>query len=182
MRIISGKYRAKLLKSPKTGEVRPTSDRAREALFNILHSKIGGNWEKIKFLDVFAGTGAVGLEALSRGANLVGFIDINTSNLMQNVKLFPVESNKIKVYKTDVSKLMPATEHFNVLFLDAPYEKNLSELALALLAEKKWVDDEAFVIVETRNSEDFLASDGFYLEDERVYGPAKFRFFNYRKT
>ena len=77
MRIVAGKYRGKQLFSPKVGVVRPTADRAREALFNILTSKIGNDWSDYTFLDVFSGTGAVGFEALSRGAAKVGFVDIN---------------------------------------------------------------------------------------------------------
>lgn len=175
MRIIAGKYRAKILKSPKSGVVRPTSDRAREALFNILNSKLGGNWENCRFLDVFAGTGAIGLEALSRGANSVGFIDINTENLLQNIKLFPQEREKIKVYKSSAENLSFAREQYNLVFLDAPYEKKLSEPAIEQLLKKMWLEKEVVIVVETQKTEKFTFPQELELVEERVYGPAKFR-------
>ena len=180
MRIIAGKYRAKVLKSPKSGVVRPTSDRAREAIFNILNSKLGGNWENCRFLDVFAGTGAIGLEALSRGVNFVGFIDINTENLMQNIKLFPNEKEKIKVYKSSAENLLFAHEKYNLVFSDAPYEKNLSEPAIEQLLQKFWLEKEAVVVVETQKTEKFTFPQEFELIEERVYGPAKFRILKLR--
>lgn len=179
MRIIGGKYRAKILKSPKTGVVRPTSDRAREALFNILNSKLSGNWENYRFLDVFAGTGAIGFEALSRGVQKVGFIDINTDNLRQNIALFPQEKEKIKIYKTSVANLNFASEKYNLIFMDAPYEKGLSEIALQQLCEKKWLDETAMIIVETQKNESFEVPELLEIVDERIYGPAKFRFLEY---
>jgi len=176
MRIIAGKYRAKILQSPKNGVVRPTADRAREALFNILSSKFGNSWEDCRFLDVFAGTGAVGLEALSRGAQKVGFVDINTINVLQNVKLFAQEKEKIKIYKFDARNLPPAKEKYNLVFLDAPYEKNLSESALEQLFCKCWLNNAAMIAVETQKNEKFEAPKVFEVVDERIYGPAKFRF------
>ena len=176
MRIIAGKYRAKILKSPKSGVVRPTSDRAREALFNILNSKLNGEWDNCKFLDVFAGTGAVGLEALSRGAEKVGFIDMHTENLLQNVKLFPQEQKKITICKAWAENLPVAGEGYNLVFLDAPYAKNLSEPALDQLLQKKWLEQDALVVVETQKDENFVPSSAFEIIDERVYGPAKFHF------
>ena len=176
MRIVAGKYRAKVLKSPKSGTVRPTSDRAREALFNILHSKLNGNWENCRFLDIFAGTGAVGLEALSRGAEKVGFVDVNTENLWQNIKLFPQEKEKIAVYKTSAENLPLAKEKYNLIFSDAPYEKNLSEPALEQLLQKMWLEANAVVVVETQKEEKFACPQKLEIVDERIYGPARFRF------
>ena len=89
MRIIAGHYRGKKLFSPESDKVRPTADRAREALFNILNSSLEKDWGSYKLLDVFAGTGAFGLEALSRGAAEVGLIDADTRSLMKNTALFP---------------------------------------------------------------------------------------------
>ena len=179
MRIIAGKYRAKALKSPKSGYVRPTSDRAREALFNILNSKLNGDWENCLFLDVFAGTGAIGLEALSRGAQRVGFVDINPKNLWQNIKLFPQENAKIKVYKCAVERLPSASEKYNLVFLDAPYEKSLSESAILTLSQKNWLENSAIVVVETQKDEKFEFPQSFALFDERIYGPAKFHFLQF---
>ena len=177
MRIIAGKYRGKQLFSPKVGEVRPTSDRARESLFNILNSKLDGNWQNITFLDVFAGTGAIGLEALSRGVERVAFIDINTANVLKNVELFADERQKIKVYKTKVENLPSAKEKYNLVFLDAPYEKGLSEPAIKELFDKDWLDESAVIVVETEKNENLGTPCSCELIDERVYGPARFRFF-----
>ena len=95
MRIIGGKYRGKKLFSPVSENVRPTSDKAREALFNILRNRLGGNFTEYKLLDVFAGSGAFGLEALSQGFAKVGLVDIDTKDLHKNVKLFENEKAKI---------------------------------------------------------------------------------------
>ena len=177
MRIIAGKYRGKQLFSPQIGEVRPTSDRAREALFNILNSKLGGNWQNVTFLDVFAGTGAIGFEALSRGAEKVAFVDINTANLLKNTRLFPDEKQKIEVYKAKAENLPSAGGKFNLIFLDAPYNKGLSEPALSELRQKGWIDDDALIVVETEKNEKLDTPSVFELVDQRIYGPALFRFF-----
>lgn len=177
MRIIAGSYRGKNLLSPKSGEVRPTADRAKEALFNILNSKLENQWENCRFLDVFAGSGAIGLEAMSRGADMVGFVDINTDNLMQNLRLFPKEKSKFFVYKTSTENIVRATQKYNLVFLDAPYAKNMSTPALHQLFEKGWLQDDALIVVETQKDEDLSAPEEFVLVDERIYGLAKFRFF-----
>ena len=84
MRIIGGKYRGRKLFSPDNGKVRPTSDRAREALFNILRSRLGNDWSNFRFLDVFAGSGAMAWEALSQGAAVVTLVDADTGPLLKN--------------------------------------------------------------------------------------------------
>jgi len=172
MRIIAGKYRGKKLVSPKTGEVRPTADRAKEALFSILSSKLGNDWENRVFLDVFAGSGAIGLEALSRGVQKVGFIDINPNNAAQNIRIFPQEAKNIKIYKYSVENLPIATEKYNMVFLDAPYGKNLSAIALKELVEKMWLTDDAIIVAEIQKNEELSAPEGLSLTDERVLGAA----------
>ena len=104
MRIIGGKYRGKKLFSPQSENVRPTSDKAREALFNILRSRLGANFGEYKLLDVFSGSGASGLEALSQGFAKVALVDIDVKDLQKNVKLFEYEKAKIEVIKADVTK------------------------------------------------------------------------------
>ncbi|MBR1841331.1 MAG: RsmD family RNA methyltransferase [Alphaproteobacteria bacterium] len=89
MRIVAGKYRGKKLWAPTGKDVRPTSERAREALFSILYSKIGGNYSAMNIADIYAGTGAFGFEALSRGFKSVTFVDIDTTAVRKNAKLFP---------------------------------------------------------------------------------------------
>ena len=85
MRIVGGKYRGKKLISPMSQNVRPTSDKAREALFNILRSRLGGNYSKLKLLDIFSGSGAFGLEAISQGFAEVALIDIDTHGMKHSV-------------------------------------------------------------------------------------------------
>ena len=92
MRIIGGKYRGKKLISPLSDKVRPTSDKAREALFNILRSRLGANFRNLKLLDLFAGSGAFALEAMSQGFLKVTMVDIDTSSLLKYVNLFALEN------------------------------------------------------------------------------------------
>ena len=131
MRIIAGNYRGKKLFSPESDKVRPTADRAREALFNILHSSLEKDWSAYKLLDVFAGTGAFALEALSRGAAAVALIDKDTRSLEKNVALFPKEKERISVFRQNVLSLPPSAGRYDLLFMDAPYNQGLSEPATA---------------------------------------------------
>lgn len=176
MRIIAGKYRGKNLISPENHNVRPTSDRAREAIFNILYSLIDGVREK-KVLDVFAGTGAFGLEALSRGASSVCLIDQDTKLLCKNSALFEKEKEKICILKADILRLPVSKEKYDIIFSDAPYDMGLNEKALSQLAEKDFLSNDALCIVETRYNEDLNLSDSFELINERIYGMAKVRFY-----
>lgn len=179
MRIISGKYRGKNLITPQDHNVRPTSDRAREAVFSILYSLLGGVTQK-KVLDVFAGTGAFGFEALSRGASKVCFIDQNTKLVCKNLSLFSNEKEKVSVIKADVLRLPTAKEMYDVVFLDAPYDQGLNEKALEQLALKGFLSNNTLCIVETRYNEELNLSPSFELTDERVYGMAKVRFYVFK--
>lgn len=180
MRIISGVYRGKKLFSPDSDNVRPTSDRAREAIFNILDSKISGTWADLSLLDVFSGSGAFALEAISRGIKKVGMIDIDTRPLLKNTALFSKEQNRIKVIKADAKSLPPALEKYDIMFMDAPYNKGLSLLALQQLSAKKWLSPNALCIVEVEKNETLDAPEEFELIDERNYGLAKVFFFTYK--
>ena len=121
MRIIGGSYRGKKLFSPQSEQVRPTSDRAREAIFNILYSKLSSSFDEQNLIELYAGSGAFSLEAISRGFRKACMIDINTSSLSKNVALFPKEKDKIKIIKSDATNLPFSTESYDVAFLDAPY-------------------------------------------------------------
>lgn len=178
MRIVGGKYRGKNLFEPKSDEVRPTSDRAREAIFNILYSKIGGV-EGRKVLDVFAGTGALGFEALSRGAQSVCFIDKNTQLVLRNAKLFVKEDDKIKIVCADATRSLHLKEKYNLIFCDAPYDKGLNEKALESLLSGGFIEEGALCVVETRYNEDLTLSPFFELLDERIYGMAKVRLYTF---
>ncbi|MCK5295299.1 MAG: 16S rRNA (guanine(966)-N(2))-methyltransferase RsmD [Alphaproteobacteria bacterium] len=178
MRIISGKHRGKKLETPKGMATRPTSDRARESVFNILSHHVSG-FSKIAVLDVFAGSGALGLEALSRGAENSIFIDsskdaINAINKnLHSMKL----ADKAVVFKTDVLKLKKwQGQPCSLVFLDPPYDENLLVPALVALKEKGWIAEKALCVAEMLRDADFEPPKGFEIFDERTYGKAKIVF------
>ena len=180
MRIVAGKYRSKKLFTPKDMNVRPTSERAREALFNILNSRFGSDYSAFDLLDIFAGTGAFGFEGLSRGVNSVTFVDINTELVKKNATLFANDKEKIKIIKANATNLPHSVKQYNFVFSDAPYDKGLSEKALAELVAKNWLKDGAICLVEVRHSEDFALPQDFSQFDERIYGQAKVLFLQYK--
>lgn len=171
MRIIGGKYRGKKLFSPQSENVRPTSDKAREALFNILRNRLGANFSEYKLLDIFSGSGAFGLEAISQGFAKVALVDIDIKDLQKNVKLFENDKAKINVVKTDATKPLPLDERFDVLFMDAPYNKGLSEKAL--LNAMKYLNNGALCLVELEKNEICNFPENYHVSDERHYGIAK---------
>ncbi len=179
MRIVGGKYRGKKLWTPEGKEVRPTSERAREAIFNILYSKLGGDYADLNLLDIFCGTGAFGFEALSRGFGYVTFADIDTVPVNKNAKLFAAEKERFDIIKTDATRLPRARRKYDMVFMDAPYAKGLTEQTLAQLLMQDWLSKQAICIVEVRNDERFLLPEVFKLLDERIYGLARVLFLRY---
>ena len=171
MRIGGGKYRGKKLISPVSQNVRPTSDKAREALFNILRSRLGGNYGKLKLLDIFSGSGAFGLEAISQGFSEVTLIDIDTRDLQKNVDLFAAEKNKIKVVRADVTKDVFLSDKYDVMFSDAPYNKELTERALEKVYP--FLNKGALCFIELEKNEQCKLPHQYTLLDERNYGAAK---------
>lgn len=169
MRIIGGKYRGKKLISPESLGVRPTSDRAREALFNILRSRLGSFGEH-KLIDVFCGTGAFALEALSQGFAKVAAVDIDIRAVTKNANLFPAEKGHLQIINIDAAKLKGVPE-YDVLFMDAPYNKNLSEPALQAVASM--LKKSALCLIEVHKDEKLTLPAGFELIEERRYGIAK---------
>ncbi len=176
MRIVAGQYRGKKLFTPEGKEVRPTSERAREAVFNILNSHLGSDYSAVHLADIFAGTGAFGLEALSRGAASVTLVDKDIWLLSKNVKIFAKEQSKIRIIKADALNL-PRTGHkFNMVFMDAPYAKGLTEEVLKQLIKKEWLAENSLCIVEIRKDEHIDIPSEYEVLDERVYGLAKILF------
>ncbi len=180
MRIIAGKYRGKKLFSPTREGVRPTSDRAREALFSVLYSRFGG-FSGLSVIDIFAGTGAFGLEALSRGAEKALLIDKDTALATKNAALFPDFKQKLEVLRADACHLPYAKQTYNLVFCDAPYAKGLTEPALTELAKKSWLLEGAFCMVEVRKDEALTPPLGFCKTDEKIYGLAKVIFLTFDK-
>jgi 16S rRNA (guanine966-N2)-methyltransferase len=174
MRIIAGAFRGRRLASPPGHDVRPTSDRAREALFNILeHGQppVRG----ARFLDLFCGTGAVGLEALSRGAAEVLLVESDPKALRvakSNLERVGAPGN-VRLLRQDATRLGPAPSAFDIAFLDPPYRSDLAAPALACLARGRWLAPEARIVVELASKESLELPEGYELEQERRYGAAK---------
>ena len=142
MRIVGGKYRGRKITGPNNQNIRPTSDRAREALFNILnHKKFGGLPDGKAVLDVFAGTGALGFEALSRGAREVFFIEQSKpiSKIIKTTACALQEIDNIKLLTEDATQLGKAVHSFDLILMDAPYKSGQSEPSLNVLAEGGWL-------------------------------------------
>jgi 16S rRNA (guanine(966)-N(2))-methyltransferase RsmD len=164
MRIIAGKYRGRRLKSPPSDRTRPTSDRLRETLFNILAPRI----ERARFLDLCAGTGAVGIEALSRGAKHVAFVDQSQQMcalIKTNVSALGIDDSDFELAVADASEFLrrrkPANEPFDLVFFDPPYSADyervlnyIGEHADQLLAAG------AIVVVEHRKQNELLEEFG----------------------
>lgn len=183
MRIVGGKHRGRPLKAPKGRGVRPTSDRTREAVFNILEHGIDGpGLAGAAIADVFAGAGALGLEALSRGAARAVFIDNDPQALSwcrANAGSLG-EGRNATFLKLDACRLPPpplvAGAPCAYVFLDPPYGSGLAAAALGALAEKGWIGAGSVCIAETAASEPLAAPQGFEVVDERTYGAARVTF------
>ncbi len=181
MRIVAGKYRGKKLFAPSYKRTRPTSDRTRETIFNILlHNPAFGSKvlsDKV-VLDVFAGTGALGLEALSRGARSVTFIENERATLpilYDNVKAFNLSCSC--VLEQDASRLqITPSVPFDLIFLDPPYHQNLLFPTLSQLFAQGWIAKEAIVVIEMAKNEPFLLPSFLTPVTERISGAAKVLF------
>ena len=174
MRIVGGALRGRALATPQSQNVRPTSDRLRESIFDILAHGYAGALEGAVVVDLFAGTGAMGLEALSRGAARALFIDDGAEAralLRQNIETLGL-GGVTRVFRRDATKLglAPPGEGFTLAFLDPPYGKGLAPRALAELLRGNWLAPGALVIVEEAASAEFDAPEGFSLADARRYG------------
>jgi len=174
MRIIAGIKKGKKLFTPKGDNVRPTTDRTREALYSILFARLKKEFSAYRVLDIFSGTGAFGLEALSRGAKEVCFVDIDLSLTKKNVELCGFSN--VSFIRSDARKIGKANEVFDLVFMDAPYNKGLSEEVLSNLYDKGYLGEDSIIIVEVARDEKIVIDDRFVLEDERVYGAAKVLF------
>ena len=181
MRIIAGTHKGRTLVAPEGLAVRPTSDRAREALFDILvHGRFADRpvLEDARVLDAFAGTGAFGLEALSRGAAHASFIEndrVALAALRANIAALGAES-QAAVLPGDARRPPKAAAPVSLAFLDPPYGADLAAPALTALAAAGWFATEALVVVEVAAKEKFAAPAGFAPLDERRYGAARLVF------
>jgi len=187
LRVIGGKYKGRSLKSPVSRNIRPTSDRAREGIFNILTHSI--NWrgfEKITVLDVFCGTGALGLEAISRGASYGVFID-NNETALEHIKVNAEslgESKNILTLKLDASQLFKLPQAIRtplaLTFLDPPYGSKLSDQALIALCRNGWIAFGGLIVVEISKDDKLTLPEELQLIDERIYGVAQVKFLKFK--
>jgi 16S rRNA (guanine966-N2)-methyltransferase len=180
MRVVGGSLRGRTLAAPRSQAIRPTADRLRESLFNILvhayDDAIGG----ARVLDLFAGTGALGIEALSRGAAFTLFVDDGAEAralIRENVATLGL-GGTTRVFRRDATKLGPAhpIEPFSLVFLDPPYGKNLAEQALASAHAGGWLTPNALIVVEEAKKSAFTTPQGFAEVERRAYDDTEFVF------
>ena len=186
MRIVAGEFRGKAIKAPAGAATRPTSDRAREAVFNILeHAPWSRGLRGARVIDLFAGSGALGLEALSRGAAFCLFVETDEAArgaIRENVEAMGL-FGRSRVHRRDATQLgvRPGADGpaFDLALLDPPYGKGLGETALARLAEGGWLAAGATAVAERGAGEPPLAAAGYEVLDERRYGAARVWFLRY---
>ncbi len=186
MRIVSGEFRGKTLIAPAGEGTRPTSDRARQAIFNILeHAAWSKGVREARVIDLFAGSGALGFEALSRGAAFCLFVETDEAArgaIRQNAEAMHA-FGKTRVHRRDATDLgvRPGADGpaFDLAFLDPPYAKGLGERALERLAEGGWLADGAVVVFERGAEEGELEAPAYEVLDRRKYGAANVVFLRY---
>ena len=184
MRVTGGKLGGRRLVAPDDARVRPTSDRTRQAIFNILEHRdfnIGFNVKNAAVADLFAGTGALGIEALSRGARFCLLVDDSADSRAlqrENIEALGL-TGATKIWRRDATDLGPlgvgAGGPFDLVFLDPPYRKNLIPPALKSLREGGWLGEQAVLVAETSKGESFDAT-GFEQLDIRDYGDTEISF------
>ncbi len=184
MRVVGGRLKGRNLASPSSREIRPTADRLRESLFNILFHAYGDPIAGARVLDLFAGTGALGIEAISRGAAFALFVDNGAEAralLRNNVETLGL-GGVTRVFRRDATDLGPAhpVEPFSLAFLDPPYGKGLAKQALASLRDGKWLTPGALIVVEEAKAASFEPPEGFEEWERRVYDDTEFVFLKAR--
>lgn len=184
MRIVGGKNRGRRLIAPKGIGTRPTSDRIREAIFNILAHGMQLDLDGCQVLDLFAGTGALGFEALSRGAGSVQFIEnSNTAIELIRANAGALGEDAVTVVRADVRRLGAAPvsdDPAGLVFLDPPYGVGLIPAALEVLAGPNWLADGAVLVIETGRDESIALRGAFEMMEERNYGATKISFARFR--
>jgi 16S rRNA (guanine966-N2)-methyltransferase len=180
MRVVGGRLRSRPLAAPKSAAIRPTADRLREALFNILLHGYGDPVSGARVLDLFAGTGALGIEAISRGASYALFVDEGVEAralLRDNVESLGL-GGVTRIFRRDATKLGPAhpLEPFSLALLDPPYGKGLAEKALTSAREGGWLTPGALLVVEEAADAGFKAPEVFEELERRKYDDTEFVF------
>ena len=182
MRIVGGTFKGRAIEAPVGRDTRPTSDRTREGVFNILaHASWSPGLDERRVLDLFAGSGALGLEAMSRGAAFALFVETDAAargTIRDNIEALGL-FGATRIHRRDATDLgaKPAGlgAPFDLVFLDPPYHKGLGERALATLAPGGWISPGALIVFECA-AEETPAAPAFEMLDERGYGAAKVLF------
>lgn len=183
MRIVGGQYKGRQISAPDGRNTRPTSDRAREAIFNVLaHADWAPEFEGARVMDVFAGSGALGFEALSRGAGFCLFVE--TDEAARGAIRDTVESfglfGTTRIHRRDATQLGPRpgsqAEAFDLVFLDPPYHKGLGERALEALIAGNWLAENAIIVFERAADEDDFATEVWEKVNTKSYGAAQVLF------
>lgn len=181
MRIVGGDWRGRSLLAPQGRDTRPTSDRTRESVFNTLIHSITGELDGLRVLDAFAGTGALGLEALSRGAAQATFIERQREALAvlrQNITALGAHAQAV-VIATDATRPPVASAAVDLVFLDPPYQAGLLPTSLQALVDSGWIGPHTVAVCEQEATSD-LDAPAFELIDQRRYGKAKISFLRLR--
>jgi 16S rRNA (guanine966-N2)-methyltransferase len=184
MRIVGGRFRGREIAGPATGTTRPTSDRVRESIFNILaHGIADFALEEARVMDLFAGTGALGLESLSRGAKFCLFVEDDASArgiIRGNADSCNV-IGQCKIWRRDATDLGPSAPQspYDLVFADPPYDKGLGEKALLSLVEGAWLTPQAVIVLEEAEKTKITEIKGLTLLDQRVYGDTQVRFYRF---
>jgi 16S rRNA (guanine966-N2)-methyltransferase len=183
MRVVGGRLRGRTLAGPKTQAIRPTADRLRESVFNILRHAYDDPIAGARVLDLFAGTGALGIEAASHGASFVLFVDDGAEAralLRENVAAFGL-GGTTRIFRRDATKLGPAhpVEPFSLAFLDPPYGQGLASAALVSARGGEWFRPDALIVIEEAVKSAFAAPEGFAELERRRYDDTEFVFLRY---
>jgi 16S rRNA (guanine966-N2)-methyltransferase len=184
MRIVGGRLRGRAIAAPKSAAIRPTADRLRESLFNILAHAYDDPVTGARVLDLFAGTGALGLEAVSRGAAFVLFVDDGAEAralIRANVEQLGL-GGVTRIFRRDATRLGPAhpVEPFGLVFADPPYGRGRAEQALAAARDGGWLALDALIVVEEAVEAKFAAPEGFEESERRSYDDTELIFLRYR--
>jgi 16S rRNA (guanine966-N2)-methyltransferase len=182
MRIVAGQFKGRPIAAPNTQATRPTSDRARESLFNMIaHAAWAPDLDGARVIDLFAGSGALGLEALSRGAGFCLFVEnahAACGTIRKNIEALKL-ADTARLHRRSAVDLGPRpgamAEPFNIALLDPPYHKTLVEPCLASLLAGDWLAEHALIVVETA-SDETPEFNGFELVSDRKSGAARFWF------
>lgn len=177
MRIIGGRLKGRVLQGPSDSEIRPTSDRLRETIFNILAHAYDDPVTDAAVIDLFAGTGAMGLEALSRGARKSLFVEAAAKAralIRANVDALGL-GGATRIFRRDACKLgqAPPGERFSLAFLDPPYGQHLAEEALIALRDGGWLMPDALILIEEGLDAEFSLPTGYRPHETRTYGDTK---------